>query len=33
LTLGTLHDERAHLDYSSDGLVAHELAHQWWATF
>jgi len=30
-TLGprTLHDERAHLDTSSDGLVAHELAHQW----
>ncbi len=30
-TLGTwtLHDERAHLDFSSDGLVAHELAHQW----
>ncbi|MEQ8785903.1 MAG: M1 family aminopeptidase [Pirellulaceae bacterium] len=27
---GTLHDERAHLDVSSDGLVAHELAHQWW---
>jgi len=25
----TLHDERAHLDYSSDGLVAHEIAHQW----
>ncbi|MDH3604949.1 MAG: M1 family metallopeptidase, partial [Candidatus Tectomicrobia bacterium] len=25
----TLHDERAHLDYSSNGLVAHELAHQW----
>jgi aminopeptidase N len=25
----TLHDARAHLDYSSDGLVAHELAHQW----
>lgn len=25
----TLHDERAHLDISSDGLVAHELAHQW----
>jgi len=25
----TLHDERAHLDYSSDGLVSHELAHQW----
>lgn len=30
LNLGTLHDERAHLDTSSDGLVAHELAHQWW---
>jgi len=30
-TLGesTLHDDRAHLDTSSDGLVAHELAHQW----
>ncbi len=25
----TLHDERAHQDYSSEGLVAHELAHQW----
>jgi len=25
----TLHDERAHLDFSSDSLVAHELAHQW----
>jgi aminopeptidase N len=30
LTLRTLHDERAHLDMQSDGLVAHELAHQWW---
>lgn len=30
LTLGTLHDERAELDVSSEGLVAHELAHQWW---
>jgi aminopeptidase N len=30
LKLGTLHDERAHLDTSSDGLVSHELAHQWW---
>lgn len=29
LTEGTLHDERAHLDHSSDGLVAHELVHQW----
>jgi aminopeptidase N len=26
----TLHDERAHLDFDSDGLVSHELAHQWW---
>src|SRR5499427_8969364 len=25
----TLHDARAHIDFSSDGLVAHELAHQW----
>jgi aminopeptidase N len=25
----TLHDERAHLDFSSEPLVAHELAHQW----
>lgn len=30
LTRNTLHDQRAELDYSSDGLVAHELAHQWW---
>jgi aminopeptidase N len=30
LTERTLHDARAHLDTSSDGLVAHELAHQWW---
>lgn len=29
LNLDTLHDEKAHLDVSSDGLVAHELAHQW----
>jgi len=29
LGLRTLHDERAHLDVSSDGLVSHELAHQW----
>ncbi len=29
LTALTLHDERAHLDFSSDPLVAHELAHQW----
>jgi len=29
-TAETLHDARAHLDFSSDPLVAHELAHQWW---
>ncbi|MEM3041294.1 MAG: M1 family metallopeptidase, partial [Nitrososphaerota archaeon] len=29
LTDMTLHDEKAHLDYSSDPLVAHEAAHQW----
>ncbi len=30
LTSHTLHDETAHMDFSSDGLVAHELVHQWW---
>ena len=25
-----LHDDKAHLDYSTDSIVAHELAHQWW---
>lgn len=25
----TLHDDTAHLDFSSDPLVSHELAHQW----
>jgi aminopeptidase N len=31
-TLGnrTLYDERAYLDGNADGLIAHELAHQWW---
>jgi aminopeptidase N len=29
-TADTLHDARAHLDFTSDPLVAHELAHQWW---
>jgi aminopeptidase N len=29
LTDKTIHSERAHLDVSSDNLVAHELAHQW----
>lgn len=28
-TDNTLHDERAHLDFSSDDLVAHEAAHSW----
>lgn len=28
-TDGTLHDARAHIDFSSDDLVSHELAHQW----
>ena len=30
MTDNLLHDERAHLDYSTDSIVAHELAHQWW---
>ncbi len=30
LTDATIHNARAHLDYTSDGLVAHELAHMWW---
>jgi aminopeptidase N len=30
LTERALHDERAALDSSPDGLIAHELAHQWW---
>src|SRR5262249_45596690 len=29
LTDRTLHDERAALDFSSEPLVSHELAHQW----
>jgi len=29
-TSTTLHDHRAELDSNSEGLVAHELAHQWW---
>ena len=29
LTDTVLHDERAHLDFSADPLVAHEAAHQW----
>jgi aminopeptidase N len=30
LTDRALHDERSMLDNNSDGLIAHELAHQWW---
>ena len=33
LTDLTLHDARAHLDFSSDPLVAHELAHQWFGDY
>ena len=29
LTMDTLHDKKAHLDFTSDYLVSHELAHQW----
>ena len=29
LTDKTIHSRQAHLDVSSDGLIAHELAHQW----
>lgn len=29
LTDLTLHDDHAHMDFTSDPLVAHELAHQW----
>lgn len=33
LTLDTLHDKKAHADFSSDYLVSHELAHQWFGDF
>lgn len=33
LTQDTLHDKRAHLDFTSDHLVSHELAHQWFGDF
>jgi aminopeptidase N len=29
MTDTAVHDKRAHLDVSSDGIVAHELVHQW----
>ena len=28
-TDATLHDEKAHIDFRSEGLVSHELAHMW----
>lgn len=33
LTERTLHDEVAHMDFDSDSLIAHELAHQWFGDF
>ena len=33
LNANTLHDERAHLDWRSEGLVAHEAAHQWFGDY
>lgn len=33
LTDRLLHDERAHLDYQSDDLISHELAHQWFGDY
>ena len=33
LTEKTLHDERTHLDATSDMLVAHELVHQWFGDY
>jgi len=33
LTEYTLHDDKAHNDYTSEGLVAHELSHQWFGDF
>jgi aminopeptidase N len=32
-TDSTLHDEREHLDRDSQGLMAHELAHQWFGDY
>ncbi|MGC8562566.1 MAG: M1 family aminopeptidase [Thermoplasmata archaeon] len=33
LTDRTLHDEVAHLDYQSESLVCHEMAHQWFGDY
>ncbi len=33
LTDRTLHDEIAHLDYQSEPLVCHEMAHQWFGDY
>ena len=32
-TSAALHDHRAELDGDAEGLVAHELAHQWWGDY
>jgi len=33
LTSMTLHDEKAHVDFRSEPLVSHELAHQWFGDY
>ncbi len=33
LTEKTLHDDIVHLDFTSDNLVSHELAHQWFGDY
>ena len=33
LTDRTLHNEREHIDFQSDNLVSHELAHQWFGDY
>ncbi len=33
LTTNTLHDEKAHIDFRSEPLVSHELAHQWFGDY
>ncbi|HEX2013682.1 MAG TPA: M1 family metallopeptidase, partial [Nitrososphaera sp.] len=33
LTMDTLHDKKAHVDFTSDHLVSHELAHQWFGNY
>jgi aminopeptidase N len=33
LTVDTMHDKKAHIDFTSDHLVSHELAHQWFGDY